>query len=56
MENTYQETTIGGFKVTVFTGYDGKQLFITDSDGNQIYAHRVGFTTVVMQRFFDAKS
>lgn len=41
MKNTYQQTKIGGFKVEVFTGYDGVQLFITDATGIEIYAHRV---------------
>ncbi len=36
-----QTTTINGFKVTIFKGYDGTQLFITDKNGVQIYAHRV---------------
>jgi hypothetical protein len=36
-----QKTTINGYKVTIFTGYNGTQLFITDSKGVQIYAHRV---------------
>jgi hypothetical protein len=38
---SYTQTQINGFKVSTITGYDGTQLFITDSDGIQIYAHRV---------------
>jgi hypothetical protein len=41
MSATYSETTINGYKVSIFKGYDGTQLFITDSTGIQIYAHRV---------------
>jgi hypothetical protein len=36
-----QTTNINGYKVTIFKGYNGTQLFISDSKGNQIYAHRV---------------
>ncbi len=36
-----QTTNINGYKVTIFKGYNGVQLFITDASGNQIYAHRV---------------
>lgn len=36
-----KQTTINGYKVTIFTGYNGTQLFITDSQGVQIYAHKV---------------
>ena len=36
-----QKTTINGYQVTIFTGYNGTQLFITDSTGVQIYAHKV---------------
>lgn len=36
-----QTTTINGYKVTIFNGYDGTQLFINDPKGNQIYAHKV---------------
>ena len=39
MTNT--ETNIGGYSVTVFTGYYGTQLFITDKAGIEIYAHKV---------------
>ena len=35
------QTTINGYQVTIFTGYNGTQLFITDSKGIQIYAHKV---------------
>jgi hypothetical protein len=34
-------TTIKGYKVQIFKGYNGTQLFIIDAKGNQIYAHRV---------------
>ncbi len=36
-----QITTINGYKVTIFTTYNGTQLFINDSKGVQIYAHKV---------------
>jgi hypothetical protein len=36
-----QTTNISGYIVTIFNTYDGTQLFITDSKGNQVYAHRV---------------
>lgn len=36
-----QKTTIKGYKVTIFKGYNGTQLFINDAAGNQIYAHKV---------------
>jgi hypothetical protein len=36
-----QTTTIKGYKVTIFNSYNGTQLFITDSEGTQIYAHKV---------------
>lgn len=36
-----QQTMINGFRVMVFTGYDGTQLFINHPDGHNIYAHRV---------------
>lgn len=36
-----QQTIINGFRVMVFTGYDGTQLFINHPDGHNIYAHRV---------------
>lgn len=32
--------TYKGYKVTVFDGYDGKQMFIKNSDGEQVWAHR----------------
>lgn len=38
---TSTETNIGGYSVTVFTGYYGTQLFITDKAGIEIYAHKV---------------
>ncbi len=41
MSTSYSQTTICGCKVSIFKGYDGTQLFITGSDGIQIYAHRV---------------
>ena len=34
-------TTIKGYKVTIFNSYNGTQLFITDSEGVQIYGHKV---------------
>ncbi len=36
-----QTTIISGYKVQIFKGYYGAQLFITNSKGIQIYAHRV---------------
>ena len=39
--SNYTEQTISGYKVTIFTGYYGTQVFINDKDGNQIYAHKV---------------
>ncbi len=36
-----KQQIISGYQVTIFTGYDGTQLFITNADGIQIYAHRV---------------
>lgn len=36
-----QTTFINGYKVMIFRGYQGTQLFITDKDGVQIYAHKV---------------
>jgi len=36
-----QQAIINGFRVMVFTGYDGTQLFINHPDGHNIYAHRV---------------
>lgn len=36
-----QTTTINGYKVTIFTGYNGTQVFINDPKGVQIYAHKV---------------
>jgi hypothetical protein len=35
------QTTIKGYKITIFKSYNGTQLFINDSNGNQVYAHRV---------------
>lgn len=40
-ETTYSETMIGNYKVTTFQTRDGVQLFIQDSEGFQVYAHRV---------------
>ena len=36
-----QTTTINGYKITIFTGFNGTQLFINDARGVQIYAHKV---------------
>lgn len=36
-----QTTKINGYKITIFTGYNGTQLFISDKQGVQIYAHKV---------------
>lgn len=36
-----QITNINGYKVTIFKHYNGTQLFITDSQGVLIYAHKV---------------
>lgn len=36
-----QQTIINGFRVMIFTGFDGTQLFINHPDGHNIYAHRV---------------
>ena len=36
-----QTTTIKGYAVTVFKGYNGTQLFISDKNGVQVYAHKV---------------
>lgn len=36
-----EQTTINGYKVMIFHGYDGTQLFINDPKGQNIYAHRV---------------
>ena len=36
-----EQTTINGYKVTIFRGYNGTQLFITDAEGDSIYAHKV---------------
>ena len=36
-----QQTTINGYRVMIFTGYDGTQLFVNNPDGDTIYAHRV---------------
>lgn len=36
-----EQTTISGYKVMIFHGYDGTQLFINDPSGQNIYAHRV---------------
>ena len=36
-----QQTTINGFRVMIFTGYDGTQLFINNPEGDNIYAHKV---------------
>ena len=33
-------------KVTIFTGYNGIQLFVSNSQGVQIYAHRVSSNPV----------
>jgi len=35
------QTTINGYKVTVFKGYYGTQVFINCPKGVQIYAHKV---------------
>ena len=32
---------INEYQITIFTGYNGTQLFINDADGVQIYAHKV---------------
>ncbi|MDQ3321900.1 MAG: hypothetical protein M3525_05630 [Acidobacteriota bacterium] len=36
-----QTTTIKGYTVTIFYSYNGKQLFINDKNGVQIYGHKV---------------
>ena len=36
-----QVQTIQGYKVTIFKGYNGTQLFISDANGVSIYAHKV---------------
>jgi SWIM zinc finger len=36
-----EQTIINGFQVTIITGYYGTQLFITNADGINIYAHQV---------------
>lgn len=36
-----QQTTINGYRVMIFTGYDGTQLFINNPAGDNIYAHKV---------------
>lgn len=36
-----EQTIINGFKVTIFYGFNGTQLFITNAENVQIYAHRV---------------
>ncbi len=36
-----KQTTIKGYRVTIFNHYNGTQLFIQDAAGNQIYAHKV---------------
>lgn len=36
-----QQTIINGYRVMIFTGYDGTQLFINHPEGHTIYAHRV---------------
>ncbi len=42
METSYKQTTINGYKVTIFYHYNGTQLFINDRDGGvQIYAQKV---------------
>ena len=36
-----KQLTINGYKVTIFWHYNGTQLFISDTAGVQIYAHKV---------------
>ncbi len=36
-----QKIKINGYTVTIFNHYNGTQLFINDSKGVQIYAHKV---------------
>lgn len=36
-----QTATINGFQVVILKGFDGTQLFISNPEGFQIYAHRV---------------
>ena len=36
-----QQTIINGYRVMIFKGYDGTQLFINNPSGDNIYAHRV---------------
>ena len=36
-----QQTIINGYRVMIFKGYDGTQLFINNPAGDNIYAHRV---------------
>lgn len=41
MSVSFERTQISGYQVTTFYTQNGTQLFITDSEGVQIYAHRV---------------
>lgn len=36
-----EQTIINGFRVIIFKGYDGTQLFIDNPAGENIFAHRV---------------
>lgn len=36
-----QQSIINGYRVMIFKGYDGTQLFINNPSGDNIYAHRV---------------
>ena len=36
-----QQTMINGYRVMIFTGFDGTQLFVNNPAGDNIYAHRV---------------
>jgi peroxiredoxin family protein len=40
-EVTHTTQMIQGYKVTVFYTMDGMQLFVTDAEGYQVYAHRM---------------
>jgi len=38
---SYQEKNINGHKVSIFPGYDGTSLYVTDPNGIQLFAHKV---------------
>lgn len=45
-----QTTYIKGYKVTVFIGFDGKEIFIDNASGEQVYAARINKNASAMQR------